>query len=367
MKRISITGSRGVPGGHGGFETFAENLALYLVKNGWLVTVYCQESLKDYQCVQESEWHGVKRVHIPVGRSGAIGTIIFDFLTIRHAAKVGGLILTLGYNTAAFNAWFRVKGVKNVINMDGIEWRREKWRWYEKAWLRLNERLGCLFGNHLVADHPEIRARLQTLVRKDKVTMIPYGAREVTNASSALLKQYDLEPKKYAIVIARPEPENSVLEIVTAFSVKKRGCKLVILGNVDTSTSYQSMVIDAASDEVRFLGAIYDHDVLDALRFNALLYVHGHKVGGTNPSLVEALGSGQPILAHDNVFNRWVAQSAAVYFDSSAACESMFDTLLASPERLDSLAKESRVRFASTFQWSSILSQYESLISNILE
>jgi glycosyltransferase involved in cell wall biosynthesis len=359
-------GSRGVPGGHGGFETFAENLALYLVEKGWLVTVYCQESFEDYQEIRESEWHGVRRVHIPVSRGGAIGTIIFDFLTIRHAARVGGPVLTLGYNTAAFNAWFRVKRIKNLINMDGIEWRREKWRWYEKAWLRLNERLGCLFGNHLVADHPGIREHLLKLVRSEKITMIPYGAREVMEADDTLLRRYDLEPKGYAIVIARPEPENSILDIVAAFSAKKRGVKLVVLGNVDKSTLYQSMILDAASDEVCFLGAIYDHDVLDALRFYALLYVHGHKVGGTNPSLVEALGSGQPILAHDNDFNRWVAQSAAVYFNDAAACERMFDALLDSPERLENLATESRARFTSSFQWSSILSQYELLISKVL-
>ncbi len=157
MKQLIITGIRGVPAAHGGFETFAENLAVYLVKYGWKVTVYCQESYNDFQQVSETEWQGVRRIHIPVKGQGAKATIIFDYLSLKHAAKEPGLVLTLGYNTALFNLRLRLSGKKNLINMDGIEWKRDKWKWYEKAWLYFNERAGCLIGNHLIADHPEIK------------------------------------------------------------------------------------------------------------------------------------------------------------------------------------------------------------------
>jgi len=195
MKKIIITGIRGVPAEHGGFETFAENIAVYLVKNGWHVTVYCQESISERNDVYESNWQGVKRIHIPVKGEGAKSTIIFDYLSIKNASKQSGIVLTLGYNTGLFNLLFRLKGMHNIINMDGIEWKRDKWKWHERAWLYLNERVSCLIGSHLVADHPEIKNHLTTRVADNKVTMIPYGAREVVMADPSLLKVFNIEPK----------------------------------------------------------------------------------------------------------------------------------------------------------------------------
>jgi len=148
-------------------------------------------------------------------------------------AREQWLVLTLGCNTAVFCLAYRVKGITNLIDMDGIEWRRQKWSTLERAWLYLNERAGCWLGNHLIADHPEIKAHLATRVGDAKITMIPYGADRIDNADSGVLAQYGLQPGGYAMVIARPEPENSILEIGAAFSRKPRGMKLVVLGRYD--------------------------------------------------------------------------------------------------------------------------------------
>lgn len=361
MKQLIITGIRGVPASHGGFETFAENLAVYLVSKGWQVIVYCQEVFTGSMDIYESNWQGVKRIHIPVKGSGAKATIFFDYLAVKDALKRPGLVLTLGYNTALFNFWFRIDGKKNLINMDGIEWKRNKWNWYEKAWLYLNERAGCLIGNHLIADHPEIKNHLITRVDESKVTMIPYGARQVCSADVSLLSTYSLQSKSYALVIARPEPENSILEIVQAFSKRQRQHQLVVLGRYDDSNPYHAKVLSSASSEVKFVGAVYEHHVLDALRFYATLYVHGHTVGGTNPSLIEALGAGQPVLAHDNKFNRWVAGTGAFYFDNTAACADAFDRLFDN-EKLGQMSQSSSERFAQAFTWQAVLKQYEDLL-----
>lgn len=363
-KHINILGVRGVPAHHGGFETFAENLAIYLVKRGWVVTVYCQESVNDYSDVYESNWNNVRRIHIPVKGDGAKATVIFDYASIKHALNQPGLMLTLGYNTALFNLWFRLKGKKNLINMDGIEWKRDKWVWYERAWLYINERAGCLIGHHLIADHPEIKNHLTTRVVADKVTMIPYGARSVEQTDINLLSSYGLEDGNYALVIARPEPENSILEIVRAFSSRSRKLNLVVLGKYDRSNPYHCLVLDAASEEVKFLGAVYEHAYLDALRFYSCLYVHGHTVGGTNPSLIEALGSGQPVLAHDNKFNRWVAGEGAAYFKDKTECVEQLDRLLSDEGTLRTMSKFSRHRFEENFTWDTILKQYEDLLLN---
>ncbi len=361
MKRhIRILGIRGVPAAHGGFETFAEYLAPYLVERGWQVTVYCQED--GGGPVFEDTWRGVRRVRMPVATEGAAGTIVFDWKSTVHAAGEKGLVLTLGYNTAVFCALYRLKGLSNVINMDGVEWRRQKWGGLAKLWFWMNDWAGCWLGNHLVADHPEIKRHLTTRVAADKITMIPYGSDRVDGADANLIAPYGLTPGQYAVLIARAEPENSILEVVQAWSRKPRGCKLMVLGKYEPNHAYQQACKAAASDEVLFPGAIYDKAIVQALRFHARFYVHGHQVGGTNPSLVEALGAGNPVLGHDNPYNRWVAGEAGVYFSDADSCAMSVERLLADQELLVRIQQASRARHAEAFTWEKILWDYEALL-----
>ncbi len=362
MKTIRILGTRGIPAQHGGFETFAEALALYLVDKGWRVTVYCQAD--DGGAVSEDKWHGIRLVHIPVRVRGAIGTIIFDWKSTWHASTERGVVLTLGYNTAVFGIVYRLRGIVNLINMDGIEWRRQKWTPMQKAWLYLNERCAGWLGNHLIADHPEIKAHHSAHVSPHKITMIPYGAHCVQGADAGLLEPYGLRAGQYAIVIARGEPENSILQIVEAYSRKPRGLPLVILGRYEPNVNtYHRRVLDAAGPEVKFVGPVYDKAVLNALRHYACLYVHGHTVGGTNPSLVEALGASMPVLAHDNMFNRWVAGEGARYFDSADECARQLDSILENERMLAEMKASSYRRFCEEFEWPDVLGQYESLLT----
>lgn len=360
-KFIRILGIRGVPANHGGFETFAQFLALHLVERGWDVTVYCQED--DGEQVYEDHWRGVHRVHIPVKQGGALGTIVFDWKSTLHAARSPGLILTLGYNTALFGLWYRLKGLTNFFNMDGIEWRRQKWGMVAKTWFYLNEWAGAWLGNHLIADHPEIKNHLRSRVDGGKITTIAYGARRIEAADVGELARYGLEPGGYAILIARAEPENSILEVVRAWARRPRGVKLVVLGKYDPAHDYQRQVQAAGSDEVLFIGAVYDSAAVEALRFYSRLYVHGHQVGGTNPSLVEALGAANPVLAHDNQFNRWVAGPEAAYFDGEDGCASALDALLGDQPRLAAMGAASARRHQEAFTWERILADYETLLA----
>jgi len=361
MKKISTLGTRGVPAAHGGFETFAEFLALYLVDHGWEVTVYCQEDKGG--TVWEDTWKGVHRVHIPVKQGGALGTIVFDWKSTLHASRQKKLILTLGYNTAVFGLIYRLKGITNLFNMDGLEWQRDKWSPLGRGWLYLNERMGCLLGNHLIADHPEIKSHLVTRVRSEKVTMIPYGSVRIDQADVTKLQAYELAADGYCIIIARPEPENSILEVVKAFSARARNLKLVVLGKFfPDENEYHRSVLEAGSDEVIFPGAIYDKEIVNALRFYCRLYIHGHTVGGTNPSLVEALGAGSAVLAHDNRFNRWVAGDGACFFKDEGECADQLDLLLKSKSRIDAMKSSSRDKHAAMFTWDHVLSQYEDLL-----
>ncbi|WP_454735771.1 DUF1972 domain-containing protein [Cupriavidus necator] len=367
-RRLSILGIRGIPARHGGFETFAERLALYLVKRGWHVTVFCQEDDDAAASVQRDTWSGVHRIRIPAKKSGALGTVQFDWNSIRIAAREQtSLVLTLGYNTASFCLPYRVKGIPNLINMDGIEWKRNKWRLHEKIWLWANERIGCWLGNHLIADHPSIADHLSTRVSRNKITTIPYGADEIINPDPRHLKDLGLEPRRFLTVIARPERENSILEIVRAFSRQKRGVKLVVLGKYSPDNSFHKEVLDAAGEEVLFPGAIYDKGVVDSLRAFSILYVHGHTVGGTNPSLVEAMGARSAILAHDNCFNRWVVGDGARYFSSESECAQQLDSLLGIEAPLEEMRTQSLQRFRSNFTWDEVLSEYEQLLLSWLK
>ena len=357
---VCILGVRGVPAQHGGFETFAEYLSKYLVRKGWRVVVYCQEDGSGN--IYETDWEGVRRVHIPVSGSGSLSTIVFDFKSILHSLRFRGVFLTLGYNTSIFNVIHRIYRKVNIINMDGIEWKREKWSPLAKSWFWVCEFLGCRLGNHLVADHPIIKNHLARWISRKKITMIPYGGALIEGADVDVLNGYGLVANEYAVVIARPEPENSILEIVQGFSERKRGIKLVVLGRFDGGNRSHSSVIEAASDEVLFLGAIYDSQIVSALRYFALCYVHGHQVGGTNPSLVEAIGAGNAVVAHDNSFNRWVAKDGALYFDGSVSFGAVIDNLISNTLIVERLKNSSRKNFEENFRWSLILSQYEELL-----
>jgi len=359
---VSIMGIRGLPAAHGGFETFAAQLAPFLVERGWKVTVYCHEEEPGH--LPETEWEGVRRVHLYAGADTAANSIRFDWACVSHAVTDRpDVVLTLGYNTASFGLRLRLAGIPNVINMDGIEWSRDKWGPLAKAWLYLNDRAGCLLGNHLVADHTEIARLLAQRVSRSKITTIPYGTELIGEADPAPLAALGVQPGGYATLIARAEPENSVLEAVQAFSARRRGVKLVVLGNYEPSkVAYHAKVKAAASEEVIFPGAIYDPSVVQALRVHALLYIHGHRVGGTNPSLLEAMGAGNAILAHDNRFNRGVAAGGAKYFADATACDDQLSALLADPAERQRLAGLNRQRAASAYHWPDVLAHYESTL-----
>jgi glycosyltransferase involved in cell wall biosynthesis len=362
-KSINILGIRGIPAAHGGFETFAGNLAPYLRSRGWNVNVYCQldplpdgSSQKDF----EDEWNGIHRIHLATKSTGSRGSIEFDWRCVLDASKRPGLDLVLGYNTAVFVPFLRMRGKKVIMNMDGVEWRRDKWSLPIKAWFYLNEFVGVNVVNLPVADHPEIAAHLRRHTAR-KMAVIPYGADVVVDAPLSAVSNLGLLPREYFLSIARIEPENSILEIVEAFSLRPRKSKLVVLGNLSLDNKYHQRVRAAASEDVLFTGAIYDQRVVRSLRFYASAYLHGHQVGGTNPSLVEALGAGSAVIAHDNRFNKWVAGGSQLYFKDAKQLETILTEIENHRIDLGIARTEARLRHSTSFTIDGINAQYEEL------
>ncbi len=382
-RTVRILGTHGVPANYGGFETAAEQVGLFLRDQGWRVVVYCQsdgpklsrksagsgvagpdqlEQARAGEPVTDT-WHGLERVTIPVDREGWLGTSQFDLRSIRHAVKHRDLCLTFGYNTAIFNVAQRVLGIPNVINMDGIEWSRARWGFLRQAILYVNERIACFVGNELIADHPEIETYLRSRAPARKITTITYGGPIVSAAPTEVLEEYGLIPGRYLTLIARPIPENSILEIVRGFSRRDRDIDLVVLGDYRPDTDpFHAEVLAAAGDRVKFLGGIYEPERVQALRFHAMGYLHGHTVGGTNPSLVEALGAGNPVLAHDNPYNRWVAADAGRYFTTAEDVDALVSALTEDPGLVTQLGAAARLRHASEFTWQHVAGQYERLL-----
>lgn len=355
---LAILGTRGIPAWHGGFETFAQELAPWLVQQGWRVDVYCQDETGD----GASEWRGVRLIQLPVRRRGSLGSIEFDWISARHAVKAAPLVLTLGYNTALIGLLYRLGGVRNVINMDGLEWKRTKWSWPVRQWFRLNERAAVMLGNHLVADHPAIAKRLSGMTDPSRITMIPYGAESLPEADPAPLAAFGLEPEKFMLSIARVERENQTLQIVRGFSARPRGVKLAVAGGLEPGNAYHDAVRAAASPEVVFLGPVFQKEAVAALRVHTLAHIHGHTVGGTNPSLVEALGAGCPVIAHRNLFNGWVAGEEQRFFSDVEELDHHITALIETPPMRAAMSAAARARHAERFTWEPVLRAYQAML-----
>ena len=365
QKTVRILGTHGVPANYGGFETAAENISLFLVAHGWRVIVYCQSDGNGK--ITEDVWHGIERVTIPVDLPGWKGTSKFDWLSIKHACLFRDVCLTFGYNTGIYNFRQRIYGIPNVINMDGIEWSRARWGLMKQGILYVNERFASLFGNHLIADHPEIEKYLWTRAPKRKISTITYGADPLFSAPINSVKAMGLDPGQYLTLIARPIPENSIVELVRAFSARRRNHKLVVLGKyIPKEDEYHRTVMSYASDEVIFAGPIYNKEAVQALRFHCKAYLHGHTVGGTNPSLIEAMAAANPVIAHANEYNRWVAGGSALYFDTIESADDQISCLLSDEQVYQRLKAAALSRFYEEFTWEHVAGQYEELLSSFL-
>ena len=356
---ILILGTRGIPAAHGGFETFAERLALHLAARGWRVGVYCQREVDRVgRRVSTTSWRGIDLITVEVASTGPAATLAFDGLCAHDAAKRGGVCLVLGYNGAVFLPYLRLRGAKVLTNMDGIEWRRPKWSLAVRAFFWISEWIAAWSSHRLIADHPAIADHLATRRPRSAIATIPYGGDPIRMPAEAPIRALGLEPDRFLVSIARIEPDNNILAFVEAFSRAPRSAKLVVLGRLDPENAYHRALRNAAGDGVVFTGAIYEAATVQALRHHARAYLHGHTVGGTNPSLVEALWAGNAVIAHDNAFNRGTAGEGQLYFSDVDGCARAIETVLGDELALDAARAAARRR-AADFSWDDILAAYE--------
>ncbi len=368
-KQLVILGTHGIPAKHGGFETCAEKLAIYLTTQGWQVTVFCSGHTNGINTWHGVTCHTIKTSHLSGWRK-YLTPLLYDWHAIWASRHRDAIFLTMGYNTALFNIvlWFYKR--RQIFNMDGMEWQRSKYqRAHEKIWLKLNEYAALRIADTCIADHPVIANYLVKRYAHVPITTIAYGADTIdpTQSDPAILNNYGLSAFAYGLIIARPEPENQILEIVQAWQASGVIQPLVILGRYDANNVYHRQVQQTAADaNVLFIGAIYGTPIVTALRIYAAVYLHGHTVGGTNPSLVEAMAAGCLIVAHDNPFNRGVAADAAWYFSDQKILANHIQAVFQNPQG-HILRTKAREHHANHYQWLPILQQYEQLLDGLVQ
>lgn len=359
--RLAILGTRGIPATYGGFETFAEELASRLVARGFRVTVYCQSG-------QEPElqlYRGIELVHIPAASCGPLTTLLFDLRSLWHARRRYDVVYMLGYGAAPACFIPRLWGCQVWINVDGVEWARAKWSGLAKAYLRMMEWFAIRIPDRIIADADGIRAHLAARHRLARpCSVIAYGAPLVAAApEGALLNEFRLSPGAYHLVVARIEPENHLREIIDGYVASASRLPLAVVGNHRSGTAYANSLLRCADERVRWLGGVYDQKKLQALRFYARAYCHGHSVGGTNPSLLEALGCGNLIIAHDNVYNREVVGEFGFYFRSVNDLPAIFARVEAMDEgAFLALRQSARSRIEDAYTWEAVCDRYVELL-----
>lgn len=351
---IGILGTRGIPNQYGGFEQCAQYLAEGLAEKGHDVTVY-NSSLHSYN---RSRWNGVTIIRATdrENRLGTSGQFLYDLNCILDARKRAfDVIIQLGYTSSSIWFWLWPRHTRHIVNMDGLEYKRSKYSPAVRQFLRWAERLATLRANLLVADNPAIEAYLRPKYSRT-IRMISYGASPPGPVDEGIIGQLDLQPHAYHLAIARIEPENHIRELIEAHAAANSPFPLVIVGGTGTKLARELTMSKPRG--VFFTGALYDKAALDALRENALVYFHGHSVGGTNPSLLEAMACGCTICAHDNPFNRSVLEDGACYFSGLPE----LTEVMKHPPGEDPARKWKTINLArleQRHQWSSIVDAYE--------
>lgn len=358
---IAILGTRGVPNKYGGFEQFAEYLSIGLVKKGHKVTVYNPH----FHEFQDNSYQGVDIIHkySPEDRIGSAANFIYDYLCLKDALKKDfDIILECGYQSVAISYFITpIRKSCVVTNMDGMEWQRGKWSKAVKKLTKIFEEWGARKSHALVSDNEGIRKYLLKEYEIDS-TMIPYGAEIFTEPNIETISAYSIKKNNYYLCIARLEPENNIEMILDGYLKAKTDVPFLVVGNY--STAYGEVLKKKyAKSSIIFVGGIYDNETINNLRYFSLAYFHGHSVGGTNPSLLEAMACSCLVVAHDNEFNKSVLKENGVYFSKES---DVAEIIAHADYNKEKYIEKNLDQIRTTYSWDTIINQYEIFFKELI-
>ncbi len=383
--RIAIIGSRGIPVRYGGAEVFVEEISQRLIKMGFEVYVTCGA-----QRFNIDKYNGVIRIHTPSiqGKTITVPTLNEILSTFHLLLRCRGIKLI--YYTVSYAALvamiLKLLRKKVVMNTDGIEWKRLVLRrpYLSPAWkflsvlvsqyLKLMERLAVKISDVVIADSREIKTYLEERYKAKNVVFIPYGARELINSDipdkreDEILGSLGLSSGEYYLTVGRIVTENNIHKEVEAFKLSLSNKKLAIVGNFNEKDRYTGKLIELRENNPRiiFLNPIYDKEVLGILRKDCYAYIHAYEVGGTNPSLLEQMLFGKPILAYDVPFNREVLEDGGIYFRDEEDLARCIERLENVGADLSKIKRCQARRIEEEYNWDKVAQEYSLLFKRLL-
>lgn len=357
MKKIAIIGTNGIPSKYGGFETLVEYLAQYL-SSKYEITIFCSSN-KD--TVEIKEYKGCKLEYISMNANGW-QSIFFDILSLYKSYKNYDKTLILGASGCIILPFFSKYSDRFIFNFGGLDWKRSKWGFFTRKFLKLSESMGIKYSKHLIADNIGIQNYILTEYNRQS-TLITYGGDQVFKVipNDLDLEKYPFINKKYALSVARIQSDNNIELLLDSFN-ERSPFPFVLVGNwgsspfgIKTKKKYLS------SNNIILLDAIYDQNELNLLRSNCKVYLHGHSAGGTNPALVEAMNLALPILAFDSIFNKFTTDFKAEYFSTSNELAMNLNKI--SEEKLKEIAKNMYSIAKKFYQWKLIAMKYSNVFN----
>ena len=354
--KIAILGTRGIPNHYGGFEHISEYVSTGLVRRGHDVSVYNSHN----HPYTADDWNGVKIIHCydPEYLLGSAGQFVYDLNCIRDARKRNfDVVLIMGYTSSS--VWGSLYPSKSAIitNMDGLEWKRSKYSKPVQNFLKYAEGLAVKHSQYYVSDSMVIK---QYLARKYDINSryIPYGADMITEIEREQITPQEALKEDYFLLMARMEPENNIETILEGYNQSNSDKHFQVLGSTDNRFGKYITHKFKNDSRIEFKGSIYDTAKVRALQNNSYLYFHGHSVGGTNPSLLEAMASEALIAAHNNPFNQAVLSSDAYYFSNPTDVKQLVETVQRqAPEKV--MVDNNLQKIKHLFNWESVIDGYE--------
>jgi glycosyltransferase involved in cell wall biosynthesis len=335
--KISIIGSRGYPYVYSGYETLVKNIGERMVAKGAQITVYCHSYLFDQK---PKQLNGIHLKYIPTIKSKSLSQPIHSFLAFWHAAfSNADVVLVLNVSNGPFGIITRLFKKPTLINVDGLEWMRPKWKGFGAIYFKWAAKMAVKWMDLIVTD----AIAMQTIYKNEfnaESVVITYGADSNKGASEALLNKWQLQSQDYYLIVGRMIPDNNSDIIIEGFINSSSTKKLVIVGDVPYQDAYATKIKSYQDDRLVFTGYITNGDELASLYKYCFAYMHGHEFGGTNPTLLKAMANGCAIGAIDTVFSREVLQNDqfGTYFKKDIyALSNWFQWAEANPEKLSAL------------------------------
>jgi glycosyltransferase involved in cell wall biosynthesis len=360
--RIAMVGTRGVPARYGGFETAVEEVGRRLAGRGHEVVVYCR-TVPGATEPSPAEHLGMRLVHLPAARRRSLETLSHTALSVRHLVthRTDAAVVFNAANAPLLPA-LRAARIPVATHVDGLEWKRAKWGPTGRRYYRLAEALAVRWSDALIADAQGIADYYRDAFGAP-TTLLTYGA-PLIRPGTHRLAELGLAPGGYHLVVARFEPENHVDLIVEGYTSSTARLPLVVVGSAPYADAYTARVHGLADQRVRFLGGVWDQELLDQLYANCGTYLHGHSVGGTNPSLLRAIGAGAAVTAYDVDFNREVLADAGRYFRTPADVARELAGVEADPASAERAGERARTR-AAGYDWDEVAAGYEELVARL--